>query len=201
MKVDVALKVLRPEIARNPEMLERFRKEIVLTRDLNHPNILPIYHLGELEGRKYLTMKWIDGGTLAEEIAERGPLEIGRILAITDKLASALQALHARGILHRDVKPHNVKMRELDERSDIYSLGLVVFEMATGRRAFDARSAEEVLRMHCTVPPPQTGDLRPDLPNRLSGLIARCLEKSPGARYPTAEEVRLALGAVQGGGS
>jgi len=235
MQVDIALKVLRPEIARNPDMLERFRKEIVLTLDLNHPNILPIHHLGELDGRKYLTMKWIEGGTLAERIAERGALDIKRTVAITAKLAAALQALHARGILHRDVKPQNVlldrndepyltdfglvrivgdngmtrdgvfvgtpayaspeqaSMKELDERSDIYSLGLVIFEMATGRRAFEGKSASDVLQMHRTVVPPRPIDLRPDLPGGLSELISRCLEKNPGQRYPTAAEVRVAL--------
>lgn len=238
LQVDIALKLLRPEIARNPEALERFRKEIVLTLDINHPNILPIYHLGELDGRKFLTMKWIDGGTLGSEIAERGALPVERIVTISSKLASALDALHARGILHRDVKPHNIlidrtdepfltdfglvrllgdrgmtrdgifvgtpnyaspeqaRLLKLDERSDIYSLGLIIFEMATGRRAFVAKSSTDVLEMHCSAAPPTTRDLRPDLPGELSGLISRCLEKEPGERYPSAEALQAALNAV-----
>jgi hypothetical protein len=238
LQVDIALKLLRPEIANNPDAIERFRKEIVLTLDLNHPNILPIYHLDEIDGRKFLTMKWIEGGTLAEEISRRGPLDVARIVTISAKLASALNALHARGVLHRDIKPHNILMdcddqpyltdfglvrllgdrgmtrdgvfvgtpnyaspeqaslRELDERSDIYSLGLIIFEMATGQRPFVANSTQQVLEMHCSTAPPRPEELRPGMPSRLSTLISRCLEKEATKRFSTAGELEAALGAV-----
>jgi hypothetical protein len=242
LKKEIALKLLRPEVSRNPDALERFRKEIVLTLDINHPNILPIYHLGEADDQRFLTMKWIDGGDLAQEIEEQGPMEVGRILSISGKLAGALEALHAAEILHRDIKPHNILidsrdepyltdfglvrlvgsggmtrdgvflgtpnyaspeqagLEELDRRSDIYSLGLIIFEMATGQRPFDGRSAEEVLTLHRSAMLPEPSRLRPDLPEGLSSLIKRCLEKQRDRRYDSASALRSALDALQARG-
>jgi hypothetical protein len=237
LQVEIALKLLRHEISEAPEAIERFRKEIVLTLDVNHPNILPIYHLGESDGRRYLTMKWVDGVTLAQQIADQGPFEIDRVVTISRKLAAALEALHARDVLHRDVKPHNIlidtsdepyltdfglvrllghqsttrdgvfigtpvysspeqaSLRELDARSDLYSLGLIMFEMATGRRPFVAESAEQVLELHRTMPAPDPRQLRAEIPADLSGIILRCLEKNPSQRFSSAGAVRAALGA------
>ncbi len=238
LRVEIALKLLRPEYAANPEALERFRKEIVLTRDIAHPNIARIYDLGEIEDRKYLTMKWIDGSTLGREIAEHAPFGLERTLTLARKLSSALDALHGKGILHRDIKPHNIMldtqgepyltdfglvrllgrpgttqsgiflgtpdyaspeqahMLELDERSDVYSLGLILFEMAVGHRPFIGDSVGEVLEMHKVKPAPDPRRLRPTIPTRLSSVILRCLEKKPTHRFSNAGELRKALEAL-----
>jgi hypothetical protein len=235
LKTQVALKLLRPECTADPDSLERVRQEILLSRDIGHPNILRVYHLGAYGDRTYLTMQWIQGATLAELIADRAPLPLETIVGISTRLASALAAAHGRKILHRDIKPSNVLLGEgsepyladfglarligdhgatshglfvgtplyaspeqvalapLDERSDLYSFGLVLFEMATGRRPFAAGSVEEMLEMQRSAPPPDPRTVAPSVPGRLAELILRCLEKAPADRIPSAGALEEAL--------
>jgi DNA-binding MarR family transcriptional regulator len=231
----IALKVLRPEFSSNTECVERFRREILLGRDLEHPNILKVYDLGDSGGRKYLTMRLVEGPTLSGLIRESGPLEIERVVEIASRLASALEAAHASGVVHRDIKPENIlidgagtplltdfglarlqdragmtmsgvfvgtpyyaspeqaRLLPADELSDLYSLGVVMFEMATARRPFVADSVQEVLRLHVSAPPPDLRGLRDDVPGTLSKIILRCMEKEPRHRYPDAAALRGAL--------
>ncbi|MGB5296777.1 MAG: protein kinase [Thermoanaerobaculia bacterium] len=235
LRAPVAIKILRPEFSEDPQILERFRREIILSRDLGHPNVLRIYHLGQDQSRRYLTMQWVKGQTLGQLLAETGALTESQVLKIAIKLTSALEAAHGRGVLHRDVKPQNVLLdgesepfltdfglaRELndpgitsagmflgtpnyvspeqasahplDERSDLYSFGVVLFEMATGRRPFEADSAAEVLHAHRSTPPPDPRSLVPDLSLGLSSIILRCLDKSPDDRFDSATQLRQAL--------
>ncbi len=224
----IAIKFLRPEYSEREDSLERFRQEIWLARDLGHPAILPLYDLGECEGQRYLTMKWIEGGTLARLIRLHGPMPIEDIVAISLKLASALELAHSNHVIHRDIKPQNVliddrkqpyltdfglarlrdspgmtkdgvflgtpdyaspeqaSLQPADERSDLYSLGVVIFEMATGERPFVAESTRGVLELHRTQPPPLPRSRRPEIPEVLEGIILRCLEKDPLARFDDA---------------
>ncbi|MCP3964702.1 MAG: protein kinase [bacterium] len=233
--VKIAIKVLKAEYAANEEALERFRQEIVLSRDIGHPGILRIYHLGHSDGKKYLTMQLVEGTTLARLIEQRAPLPEAEVLAFGDKLARALEAAHARRVLHRDLKPHNIlvddggepyitdfglarvigepgitrgglflgtpfytspeqaDLKPLDERSDLYSLGLILFELAVGRRPFAAESTQEVLEKHRHAPPPDPAGERSDLTPGLSSAILRLLEKDPVDRFPDAASVRRAL--------
>ncbi len=108
LETKLAIKILRPEYSDHPQILERFRQEIVLSRDLAHPNILRVYHLGQAAGRRYLTMQWVDGPTLGRIIHEEGALSESVVIHVGIKLASALEAAHSRKILHRDIKPQNV---------------------------------------------------------------------------------------------
>jgi hypothetical protein len=231
----VAVKLLKPEYTADQSAIERVRQEILLSRDIAHPNILRVYHLASFEGGTYLTMQWIKGGTLAEIIAGRGALAPREVVDLATKLASALAAAHERKVLHRDIKPGNilidetgepyladfglarligehgltrhgvfvgtphysspeqVKLEALDERSDIYALGLVIFEMATGRRPFEAETVAEVLDMQRNAPAPDPSALAPGIPGELAAITLRCLAKEPASRVSSASELAAAL--------
>jgi hypothetical protein len=239
LNVTIAIKLLRRELAWHEEALERFRQEIILSREISHPNILRVYHLGEFQGQKYLIMNWIEGSTLAGQLADGRPLPVGTAVSIAIKLAASLEAAHARKILHRDIKPQNImidregepyltdfglarlmgkpgmtrdgiflgtpyyaspeqaRMLPLDERSDIYSLGMVLFEMTTGRRPFTGASAAEILELHRSSPAPDPRGINPELPRELADVVLRCLEKDPNRRFASAGELRRALEALR----
>jgi len=231
----VAVKLLKPEYTANRDALERVRQEILLSRDIAHPNIVRVYHLASYEGGTYLTMQWIKGGTLSDILSGLAPMPPVQVLAIAAKLASALAAAHSRNVLHRDIKPGNILIDEdgepyladfglarligehgltrhgvfvgtphyaspeqvtldpLDERSDIYALGLVIFEMATGKRPFEADTVAEVLAMQRSVPPPDPTSIAPAIPGELAALTLRCLAKDPADRIANAVELEGAL--------
>ena len=237
----VAVKLLKPEYTANRTALDRVRQEILLSRDIAHPNILRVYHLASYEGGTYITMQWIKGGTLADRISERGALPIPEVLSLATKLSSALAAAHSRSVLHRDIKPGNILMDDdgepyladfglarligeqgltqqgmfvgtphyaspeqvtldpLDERSDIYALGLVIFEMTTGRRPFEADTVAEILAMQRSAPPPDPATISPKIPGELAAITLRCLAKDPADRIANAVELEGALRRVADG--
>jgi serine/threonine-protein kinase len=237
----IAVKLLKPEYTANRDALDRVRQEIILSRDIAHPNILRVYHLASYEGGTYLTMQWIKGGTLADIISEQGPLPIREVLSFATKLSSALAAAHSLNILHRDIKPGNILVDDdgepyladfglarligehglthhgvfvgtphyaspeqvtldpLDERSDIYALGLVIFEMATGRRPFEADTVAEILAMQRCTPPPDPATISPAIPGELGAIILRCLAKDPADRIANAVELEGALRRIADG--
>jgi serine/threonine-protein kinase len=236
----IAVKLLRKDLAGNPGAIERLRREILLSRDIAHPNIVRIYHLGESAGVRFLTMQWVDGETLAARIAREAPMPPDRVIEIGRKLAGALAAAHAVRVLHRDIKPTNILMNPdgeplitdfglarlvggpgetldgvfvgtpdyaspeqarggpVDERADLYALGLTLFEMATGRRPFLGTNPGDILELHRTASPPEPRSLRADLPEDLSGLILRCLEKDLDRRVASAAELKAGLERVAG---
>jgi hypothetical protein len=235
LRTVVAVKLLRPEYCLDEAAVERLRREVVLARDLSHPNILKIYHLGEDRGQRYITMQYVDGPDLGKILSAQAPLAADRAVALAAKLASALAALHRCEVLHRDIKPSNVLIDEagepritdfglarlqwapsvtsagtflgtpayaspeqalgesLDQRSDLYALGIVMFEMVTGRLPFVAESIQGLLFMRLRSEPPAPRDLVPSIPEALSNLILRCLARERAERFQSAAELHDAL--------
>jgi serine/threonine-protein kinase len=245
----VALKMLPDELAAQPLHLERFRREARAAAALQHPNIVTIYAVEEVSGTPFLTMELVEGQTLSEVIPPSG-LELDRLLSIAVQVAQALAAAHARGILHRDIKPKNLMVdsegrvkvldfgiakifltendetqvaglntgltgegqilgtvaymspeqlrnQPLDPRSDIFSFGVVLYEMATGRQPFVASTPVDqiVAILERRLPLPTT--LRAGLPQRLDEIVTRCLEREPWRRYQSAWELRDQLEALR----
>jgi hypothetical protein len=239
LKEQIAIKILKPEFASNADLLERLRREILLSREIGHPNIPLVHYLGSCHGQWYLAMKFIDGPTLAKVIADQGALPTQRTAQIGAKIAFALEAAHAQKVIHRDIKPQNILLdkqgepyltdfglarlltapgmtrsgvflgtpdyaspeqaglKPTDERSDLYSLGVVLFELATGKKPFIADSSRRILEMHCDEPPPDPQSLRPSIPADLKKVILQSLEKNPDRRYQSARALRRALDEVE----
>src|ERR1700761_1961923 len=236
---DVALKVLSPETARDPERLARFQREARAVAALNHPHIVTIFSVEESDGIHFLTMELIEGQSL-DRLMPPGGLPAAQIIEIAKAVADALSAAHERGIVHRDLKPANVMVthegrvkildfglakdvsaqsygdatltsaqtqigvvmgtpaymspeqisgRALDHRTDIFSLGVLLHEMCTGRRPFTGHSSAELTSAILRDDQPSITELRSDLPSDLARLVRRCLEKDPRYRVQTARDI------------
>ena len=257
----VALKVIRPEVMANPAAARaietRFKRELVLARQVTHENVVRIHDLGEIDGIKYITMEYVEGTELAALLERVGTLSVPRALSITRSIVTGLQAAHAKGVIHRDLKPSNIMVRnegdavimdfgiarstsaafrscsgpvslptaitamsgcdtatrdgavvgtvqfmapeqakagEVDQRADIYSLGLIVYDMLAGReRQNRAESAIDELYDRMDHAPRPIHSVVADVPEALSRIVARCLEPDPALRFHTTDELAAAL--------
>jgi serine/threonine-protein kinase len=229
----VALKFLPAEVARHPQWLERIRHEVRVARQITHPNVCRVHDLGEWRGQAFLTMELIDGENLATLLRRIGRLPEDKAVEVARQLCLGLAASHEKGVLHRDLKPHNVMLdgqgqvritdfglaahgrdlrgasvqegtpayqapeqlsgREVTFRSDLYALGLILYEVFTGRKPFEARTREELLAQleHKTPVSPSfhVGGIDP----RVERIVLRCLARDPSERPGSALEVAAAL--------
>jgi tetratricopeptide (TPR) repeat protein/predicted Ser/Thr protein kinase len=237
----VALKVIRPELARNPAIVDRFKQEIRLSHKVTHRNVVRMYDLSEDLGMRFVTMELVAGRDLRTILEERGKLPPDETVDIFQQICLALQTAHGAGILHRDLKPQNV-MREdsgrvvvmdfglartieddkgmtqtgalvgtmdymspeqalgkdLDQRSDIFALGLIAYEMLTGAMPFRAESAIASLLKRTREPAEELTKLDATIPGALSDIVGRCLENDLALRYKTVEEILSDLEAWRG---
>ncbi len=229
----VAIKLVRSDLMADPETMQRFKQELLLASKITHKNILRIHDLGDVEGIKFISMAYIEGEDLYQQLKKQGRLPVDLSLAIARQLCEALDAAHAAGVVHRDLKPQNilidkegtiyisdfglaksleagtagitqvgqflgtprymspeqVKGGTLDHRSDLYALGLILYEMVTGEVPFTGDSTLKVMYQRITEEPRSPKLVNPDLPDYLVRVIMRCLEQDPARRHQTAREV------------
>ena len=259
--VAVAIKIIRPEIMADPgtaaEVERRFKRELLLARQVTHKNVVRIHDLGEIRGIKYITMSFVNGIDLATLLKSEGKLKVATVMRLARSVVSGLVAAHAAGVVHRDLKPANLmlgadgealimdfgiarssglpdaaattaalpahlraamtgavtgvtdqgvvgtveymapeqaKARPVDQRADIYSFGLILYDLLVGRvRRTPGQSAIAELKSRMERPPAPARSLVPDIPEALDALISRCLEPDPDKRHQTTTELEVDL--------
>lgn len=237
----VALKVIRPELARNADVLRRFKQELILARQVTHRNVIRIFDLGEADGVKFITMEFIEGVDLKTRLKNEGKFEPAKAAEIIKQVCQALEAAHMEGVIHRDLKPQNVmidshgkvsvmdfgiargaeasggmtqtgalvgtpeymspeqaKGEKLDARSDLFSLGIIFYELLTGDSPYKAETAMASLYKRTREPARPPIELNPAIPRAMSDVVVRCLAMDKEKRYASATEI---LRDLSGGGA
>jgi tetratricopeptide (TPR) repeat protein/predicted Ser/Thr protein kinase len=230
LRCEVALKVVRAD-HEDDASIARFRREIALARRVSSPNVLRVYDLAEHEGLRFLSMEYVDGEDLAAMMRRDGRLPVARALKLFRQVCSGLEAAHAEGVIHRDLKPQNVlvdkddrvrvadfglarsvgdsgltasgmqlgspaymspeqvKGEPVDERSDVYSLGIMLYQLLAGETPFQGESAHAVMEMRLHRAPRPLREVVPDVPRHVEAVVARCLEVKAGDRYRAVREL------------
>lgn len=234
-KTTVAAKILKPEYSDNKLYVDAFRKEALHTLKLRHQNIVRIFDIGSEKGLKYIIMEYLDGPTLKEKLSEAGFFDIESCVDIGVKICDGLEYAHKRGIIHKDLKPSNIMMRDngepvildfgiaeeltqqtdehenqvlgsvqyfspeqakgerVDTRTDIYSLGVMMYELVTGKKPFDGEDDLSVALMHIHQDPVPPKELNGAVPNSLNKIILKAMAKKPEHRYDSAATMKRDL--------
>jgi beta-lactam-binding protein with PASTA domain/predicted Ser/Thr protein kinase len=226
----VAIKILHERYANDAQFVERFRREATHAAGLSHPNVVSIYDRGEAEGSYFIVMEYVEGRTLKELIVTRGPCPVPVAISYVRQVLAALRYAHRNGIVHRDIKPHNVLVDHegrikvadfgiaragssqiteagsiigtaqylspeqargapVDESSDLYSTGIVLYELLTGEVPFTGETPVEIAMKHLSQVPPAPSTIRPEIPRDLDLVVLRALAKEPADRYRSAKEM------------
>jgi beta-lactam-binding protein with PASTA domain/predicted Ser/Thr protein kinase len=231
---EMAVKVLHHHFAEDHEFVERFRREASSAAALSHPNIVGIFDRGEWNGTYYIAMEYVAGRSLKAIVREQGPLEPAAAIDIVIQILRAARSAHRRGVIHRDLKPHNVILDEegrarvtdfgiaragasdmtltgsimgtaqylspeqaqgfaVSAASDLYSIGVILYELLTGVVPFEGESAVAIAFKQVSAEPRPPSELNPSLPPSLDAVVLRALAKDPAQRYADADELIAAL--------